>query len=518
MTDAPHFWTPHHIQAITAGQWLTKPPQPTPPLDGLSIDSRSISPNQIFLAILGQRFDGHDFLQPAIDAGAAFIIVQRHDCLESIPSSPVPVLLVNDTLLALHHLAYAYRDLLRTNSTTVIAVVGSNGKTTTRHMIHHVLSVYLRGTQSPKSFNNHIGVPLTLLAANPLDDFIVVEIGTNNPGETHLLAQIVRPDAVVITSIGHEHMQSFKNLTAIAKEHAAVLPFIAQHGTAIINDSAFLILRRVYRCTDELNVTRYGQHHSSAQIKFTPAPLSDQAHGTHFTIDGKLTIDLPLYGTHNAFNATATVATARWMGLPDQTIRQALATITAAPMRTEVIQIHPTASPDRAATPLVLINDAYNANLDSTFQALITLATHPVPTPGGRRIAILGDMLELGSLAPRHHRIIGAWVAALTQSSSPAIHHAILIGTLSAHTAQALATVWPRHRITVFPQHDQSVSNKVASLLRPGDVVLLKASRAMQLENLIPAIKTAITNYPCLPSERQTSSIHHCPQPDIVTH
>jgi len=235
------FWTPQQFELVTAGTWVHAPADADARLAGVSIDSRTIRPGEVFVALPGERFDGHDFLERAAEAGAAILIVEEEAAVDrGVMPDGCAILQVQDTYATLRQLGRAYRGWLAAHNVTVIAVTGSNGKTTTRHLIHAACSAKLSGTQSPKSFNNHIGVPLTLLAASVEDDFVVVEIGTNHPGEVAALGELVRPDAAVITSVGEEHMAFFGTLEAVAVEEASIGRFVRPGGFVVTPSSPYL--------------------------------------------------------------------------------------------------------------------------------------------------------------------------------------------------------------------------------------------------------------------------------------
>lgn len=525
------FWTPHHFKLVTQGQWLREPgAKAAATLTGISTDTRAVKPGQVFLAILGDRFDAHDFLKTASDAGAALLIVQdrakTQALLEPCPDDTArpAVLLVNDTLKALTALASDYRNHLAQAGCKVIAVAGSNGKTTTRHLIHTLLSTRLRGSQSPKSFNNHIGVPLTLLAASvpktapapasapapsqgaesPHDDFVVVETGTNHPGELAALGAIVKPDVCVLTSIGHEHMEFFKTLEGVAHEEKSILPFTHERGLIVLpGDEPLLsdvdiqgpaVLR--FGASEQCDLQVHDIVESASGLRFTitsgtRSPEQDAAGTMHE--GSQLHVNTPLLGSHNASNAAAAVAVARWMGLDDEAITQGLSTATPVEMRLVRERIGGPAKGVSGAVSagqsqgILVINDAYNANPSSVEAALKTLVAQPALSPKGRRVAVLGDMRELGEAGPDLHRHIGKFIAELRQPAS--VDLAIFLGKLSLFMAEPLARAWPADRIHTFPIWDDNVPTQVASLLNDGDTLLIKASRGMGLERLVPAIR-----------------------------
>jgi len=447
-----NYWTVKHLEEATAGVWLTQPNELN--ITGISTDSRAIKPGNVFVALKGENFDGHDHLDQAITRGACAAIVSRE-----IPSS-IRLYKVDDTLAALQQLASHYRDALRNSGTKVIAVTGSNGKTTTRHLIHAVLSAQLSGSQSPNSFNNHIGVPLTLLAASPEDDFVVAEVGSNHPGEIKLLAKILCPDAAIITNIGTAHIGNFGSREAIADEKSNLLNTIEPDGLAVIPNDEPLLDQAIENIVDRVQIMCIGNDvQCTGQSSGMPAQLIVLAGGEH------MDISLPLLGEHNITNALVAIAIGQWLGLDSNTITDALAKIQPVDMRAQIIK----------RGDITFINDAYNANPDSMRCAINMLAN--IETPG-RRVAILGDMFELGDLGPDAHRAIGEQLVEL----GGRIDLVVLIGKLSMNAAHALS----QEKVQTFVQYNDQLPRLVAAMLQPDDLVLIKASRGMALERLIP--------------------------------
>ncbi|MCG6986413.1 MAG: UDP-N-acetylmuramoyl-tripeptide--D-alanyl-D-alanine ligase [Thiocapsa sp.] len=444
MSDATSFWTPAAFAEITGGRWLVPPADAAAPITALGIDSRTLRPGEAFVAISGAHFDGHDFLAAVQAADAALAFVERDiPPPGSTGSGALALLRVESTVAALHALAHRWRDLLGGAGCRIVAVCGSNGKTTTRHLTHHVLShAGLSGSQSPKSFNNHLGVPLTLLGARPEHDFLVAEVGTNHPGEIAALAAIVRPDIALITSIGEEHLEFFQDLAGVAREESAVLEHIADGGTAILLSE------------DRL-----------------PAPLTIPAEPTfailRFELD-PVTAALPLPGEHNQLNASAASAVARCFGVSEDRIAAAWPAAGHAPMRGELI------GADNPGWPTV-INDCYNANPTSMRAALALLAEYPAP-----RVAMLGDMLELGQVTASAHRDI----AALAADSA---ERCVLIGPQFAAAAAGLAL--DERAVSAHAGWSDDLATQIAAGLTTDATVLLKGSRGMALERMLPALQ-----------------------------
>lgn len=403
------FWTPRQFAQMLGGKWLTEPVDMGAPLLGVSIDTRAIEPMQVFVAVRGDNFDGHDFVADAIGKGATFAIVDR-----KIAGSPA--LLVRDTVKALQTLAMRWRDELREHGCKVIAVTGSSGKTTTRQLIAHVLGARFTGTQSPKSFNNHLGVPLTLLGARTDHDFVVAEVGTNHPGEIADLGAILRPDCAVITTIGEAHIGNFGSKAAIEKEKRSLYNFVSGDGLRVQPDQA---------------------------------------------PEEKLVGRLPLPGAHMKRNAQAAAVVARWMGVSDAAIAERLSTAPHMAGRLEVLRYG----------GVTVIHDAYNANPDSV-RAAVELLTS---TDADRRVLVFGDMLELGEHSAAAHRRIGALYREKRGK-----------GDLLITVGEQAKLAGGEH---VMGPWTDDVPRRVAELLDVGDLVLVKGSRGMRLERLLPAIE-----------------------------
>ncbi|MBL8991625.1 MAG: UDP-N-acetylmuramoyl-tripeptide--D-alanyl-D-alanine ligase [Phycisphaerae bacterium] len=465
------FFTHDSIRTAAAGHWLARP-DPTVAVHGAAVDSRVLRPGQIFIALKGQQTDGHRFTADAVSRGAAIIIVDRDDAVPAdAQQRGVGVLKVADTRKALLRLGAACRRAME--STRVIAVGGSNGKTTTVRLLQSVLSTRLRGTASPRSFNNDIGVPLTLLNARPGDHYVICEVGTNAPGEIAALADVVQPDIAVITSIGREHLEGLGSIAGVAREEGAVFRSIRPGGLAVYAaDCAEL---RPLAPTG-LAAVRFGLA-EDADLRLTawePALLPDGRPGVRLRINDRWTFAAPLEGRHNALNCCAAVAVARRLNIDDDLIAAGLLAAEPPEMRWQRLTI----------ANAEIINDAYNANPESMLAAMRTFAE--LPRPAGRRALILADMLELGPAGPDAHAEIAQAVADLTCADL-----VLLLGPLMAHAAERLARAAPGVPVRHFPATDDRVFAAVAAEIRPGDRVLLKGSRSMRLERVLDALRQA---------------------------
>jgi UDP-N-acetylmuramoyl-tripeptide--D-alanyl-D-alanine ligase len=476
------FLTPEAMRDATGGRWLRAPTDACAPA-GLSIDTRDPLAGKVYLALRGERFDGHDFLKAAVDGGAVLLVVERAlepGALAALGS--VAVLLVADTRKALGDLASRWRSML--TRTRVVAITGSSGKTTTRRLVEAVLATSMQGSASPKSFNNDIGVPLTILSAKPEHAFLVLEIGMNHPGEIRALASIARPDIAVITMVGRAHLEGLGSERAIAVEKASILEPLAEGGVAIVHGDGDL-LAEVLRssspgCATRASILRFGSDRSR-DLDLVLAEREPTAEGQRIVALGRsfdragarFEAELALPGAHNASNALAAILVGRAFGLSDDAIRTGLAAVRPAAMRMERVE----------RDGVVFYNDAYNANPDAMAASIRTFAE--IAGRSGRRFVILGDMLELGERAEVLHEEVGR-VAGLVHRSHP-IDGAILVGRHAHATRRGLATTGWSGECVVAPTLDDELVERIHATLRPGDEVLLKGSRGSAMERVLRA-------------------------------
>jgi UDP-N-acetylmuramoyl-tripeptide--D-alanyl-D-alanine ligase len=370
-------------------------------------------------------------------------------------------LIVPDTRKAMGHLA---RRVRRDLTAAVIAVAGSNGKTGTKRLIDAALHTQLSGSISPKSFNNDIGVPVTIFAADPQDDYLVLEIGTNHHGEIAWLAEISQPDIAVITNCSAEHLEGLTDLDGVRRENAAITRGMSAEGLLVVNGDDPLLLQAV-------------SAFDGRRVSFGFSPGNDlwaadvicRPDGTRFKLNGRADVFVPLLGRHSAANALAAIAVGRELGVADDRLIAGLATATGPEMRLQL----------KLIGGISLLNDAYNANPASVRAALETLCALPAR---GRRIAVLGEMRELGDWAEKYHREIGAFAA---QCKLDAL---VCVGRDAAWIAQAAQEAGMEHDcITCYPDAISAAAGMVR-WLSSGDLILLKASRAIGLERIATEI------------------------------
>lgn len=425
----------------------------------VSIDSRTARPGDLFVAIQGDRFDGHDFLSAAAEAGCAAAIVRRdrEPAPEVSAAFPGGVLGVLDTVKALGELGSCNR---HASYADVVAVTGSNGKTTVKLMIHHILSGKLKGIASARSYNNEIGVPLTLLEMGQRDDYVVVEIGTNAPGEVAALGAIAEPDVGVVTSVGPSHLERLGSIERVAAEKVSLVGKLRDGGLAVINGDGEL-LRKSMRAYEHRAI--YFGTSEEANLRMTGhEPMGARQ---RFEINGRLWAELGVPGKHNAINALAALAVAQRFGFELAEAVERLASFEGAEMRLEHHDVG----------GVTVINDAYNANPASLTAAADVLAD----SVATRRVLVAGDMLELGDLAEQFHFEAGRDIA------QRGLDLVIGVGSLGRHIAEGAGEAGKT--IVEFAGVDEA-SEALPGMLREGDVVLIKGSRQMRLERLVERI------------------------------
>lgn len=427
-------------------------------------DSRQIQRGDLFFAIKGDRFDGHDFLAETARKGAVALVVARERAPQGLPCA---VIGVDDPRKALGRLAARYR---RDFTLPVAAVGGSNGKTTTKELIAAVLRQKFATLWSEASFNNDIGVPMTLLSLEKSHQAAVLEIGTNHPGELAPLARMVQPNYGVITNIGREHMEFFEDLAGVAREEGMMAEALPADGRLFINGDcewADQIIRRT-----QAGATRVGVKPEN-DWRLEEAGLDAQ--GMRFRVRaprmefaGEYRIGL--LGRHQALNAVFAIAIGAELGLSRAEIERGLAECKPAKMRLQVW----------ITNGVTVLDDAYNANADSMRAALETLREMPCE---GRRVAVLGDMAELGRHSSEAHEEIGR------RAAESGVNRLFTIGKMAPVMAGAAKSAGLREADAWSDM--TAAAEAVKQFLQAGDVLLLKASRSTRLERLGEALRSS---------------------------
>jgi UDP-N-acetylmuramoyl-tripeptide--D-alanyl-D-alanine ligase len=464
------FFTPENIRSAVGGVFRTRPGVSSLS-GGVGIDTRTLKPGQIFAAFRGEHTDGHAYLQQARDAGSTLAIVEANATLPSEVPSDMTLIEVDSTRTALGKMAMAYRKTF--TSTRVIAVTGSNGKTTTVRLIDHVLGSVMRGSASIKSYNNDIGLPLTILGAELNDKYVVCELGMSAPGEVAQLARIATPDIGVITSVGLAHLERFNSPLCIAKEKASILQGLMPGGLGVVSADAAGLAELM---PPDAQLVRFGL---SVDADLRVLDIQENAAGVQFSTNGGQRYELGLIGQHNAINAAAAIAVARRLGMSEGDIALALASARGAEMRLD----------RRRIGEIEIINDAYNANPDSVRAAIGTLGS--VTAKAKRRVLVLGEMLELGDSAKGLHEEIGGAIAEqIRAGTGPDL--VVLVGELAHHAQDPIINELGKAAVVLEPKTGDGRS--IAMRLIPGDAVLLKGSRSVGLERVAHAVQLGTQN------------------------
>lgn len=422
------------------------------------IDSRIAKGGDLFFALRGARSDGHLFALNAVKSGAAGLVLEHP--VEGIPDG-VPVFLVRDSLKALQDLAAYNR---RRSGVPVVGVTGSSGKTTTKDLIHSVLSSRYKTLKTEGNFNNELGLPLTLLRLDDTYGAAVVEMAMRGPGEIDFLCRMAAPDGAVITNIGEAHFERLGSIDNIARAKGEILDHIPARGFAILHGDSPYIRREAARCRGRVKF--FGD---DPKLDLYPGRICSEEGGNRFTacISGvEEEFFVPLPGRHNVINSLSAIAVGIEMGLEMEAIREGLSGASLTAMRLEILRLG----------GLSIINDTYNANPSSTRAALQTLAELG---EGARKIAVLGDMLELGDKSEPGHRQVGA--AALEAG----VDLLAAVGSLAAHIAEgAREAGMSSTKIKQFKTAREAALG-IRAILGQGDVVLVKGSRGMKMEEFI---------------------------------
>ncbi len=450
-------------------------------VSGIAIDSRKAGRGDLFLPLRGALHDGHEFLGEAFASGASAALVDRADVARAHQGIGNPVVLVPDVLRALSDLATHYRKSL---DLKVIGVTGSNGKTTTKEMLRAILGA--RAAVSPRSYNNAIGVPLTLLTANRHHRFCVVEMGSNAPGEIASLARIAQPDVGIVLNVAESHLAGLGDLDGVAEEKAALIRSLAPEGCAVLNWDDERV-RAMMRFAPSYALT-FG---TWSEADVFASDIRTRGAGLSFRALGKKIVRLETYGVHNVHNALAAASAAMWVGEHACDVFERLESFRPVAMRMAVEDIG----------RIRLINDAYNANPRSVEAAIHEMAVRS----GTRRVAVLGDMLELGDRSGELHARIGRTVA---ESNVDSLW---CIGPLSQETARAAKSAGLRD-VHWSPDVPAALADMPVAT-RQGDVILFKASRGVRIERVYDAVKEQAEGRRRKPAESNADKATETPAP-----
>jgi UDP-N-acetylmuramoyl-tripeptide--D-alanyl-D-alanine ligase len=433
---------------------------------GVSIDSRTLAPGAVYIAIRGERFDGADFAVDAVAKGAAGIVVARDRV--GTPSGAAVTIAVADTTVALQALAAAVR---AASGTKVVAITGSAGKTTTKEVTAAFLETKYRVMRNQGNLNNHIGLPLSLIGLTARPDVAVVELGMNHAGEIRTLVGLARPDIRVWTNVGDAHMGFFGSMDAIADAKAEILEGAAADTVLVANADDDRIVARTSAFAGR--VVTFGIERRATVRAETVVDRGIAGMGARVaTPQGPVELMTPLLGRGNLANVLAGTAVAVECGVPLAAIAERASRLKAAPHRGEVI---------RLSKGIVLIDDSYNASPAATRRALDVLRTAETT---GRRIAVLGEMLELGDRSMELHEGVGRAAAAARLDLLIAVGG----GAAGALAGAAVASGLAHERVQHIAK-SALAAEATASLVRPGDVILVKGSHGIRTDEVVDRLK-----------------------------
>lgn len=463
MTNDQMIWTLDAVLEATGGQLLVKGDEQR--FTCISTDSRTLSPGGLFVALKGEQFDGHQFIAQAVSRGGSGVIVDQAE-VENIGLRDlrVPVVGVPDTLRAFGDLAEFWRRLY---PLPVVAITGSNGKTTTKEMVASILNRSWKVLKNQGTFNNLVGLPITLLQLNSTHQGAVVELGMNHPGEIKRLTEIVSPDVGLITNIQPAHLQGLGTLEGIEAAKGELFAGMATSATIVVN-------------RDDPRVLNLASSFPGRQVSFSVKGesadialdriLAMDVDGSRFLLElpeETLEIDLPVLGLHHLSNAVAAAAVVWALNLPTKTIASGLANFKPVDKRMEVLTI---------PGEISIINDSYNANPGSMAAALETLRQ---VKKQGRGFAVLGDMLELGDESAALHSQVGA------KAAQEGVDYLLVLGEQASHLLAGAAEAGMDSNRLVQAGDHQEIASQVRNLMAAGDWILVKGSRGMRMEKVV---------------------------------
>lgn len=431
-------------------------------LTGLSTDTRRLKGGELFVAIKGERFDGHNFILDAVSRGAGGVLIQEGCITNSNFKLPeVSFVCVSNSIEALGNIAHFHRKRFQV---PFICITGSNGKTTTKEMIASILSKKFNILKNFGTENNHIGVPLTLMRLNAEHKMAVLEMGTNHLGEIKRLSKIVRPTTAVITNVGPSHLEYLKDVNTVLKAKCEILEYMDKGSKLILNGDDELLAG----LKTDIKVVKFGL---SKKFDFYADNINLEPDEINFRLNGKWDITLSVVGRYNVYNALGAIAASWDFGVSIDEIRDALREFRGPNMRMEVKRIG----------EIKIINDTYNSNPLSMKQAIETLGDI---TTKGRKILIAGDMLQLGNFSGRFHHLVGR------QAAESGIDLLVAVGKLAEHVARGAKEAGMSQKKIKLYNVTAEARGTMASLIKKGDTILVKGSRAMKMEQIVEVLES----------------------------
>lgn len=431
-------------------------------INGVIIDSRKVKKGNLFIPLRGENVDGHRFVVDSIKNGAAAALWQR-----DVPNPPLdlPIIIVEDTLVALQELARSYREQLNTQ---VIGITGSNGKTTTKDMVAALLSLQYKVQKTEGNYNNHIGMPLSILTLEKDTEIAVLEMGMSGRGEIQFLSELARPDVAIITNIGESHLLDLGSREGIADAKLEIMNGLKSNGLAVYHGDEPLLKERMNEFEGKVNTHTFGRSESNTLY---PVSIEADNQGSSFKINGHdMMFNLPILGVHNVLNAMAAMLVAHHFGIPFEKMNEAFSTLKLTNMRMEMVE---------GSKGEIIINDAYNAS-PTSMRAAVELITGM--TGFSKKIIILGDMLELGQEEKNFHYNIGKSI------NGKEIDYVFTFGKLGEYIAQGARQSLPDDRVFTFFEKENLIQ-EVKKYTDSETLILVKASRGMKLEEVVKALQ-----------------------------
>lgn len=428
---------------------------------GVSTDSRNISAHQLFIPLIGENFNGHDFITMAIGKGAVASLWNKN---EPMPDNDFPFILVDDTTLALQELAKSYRSQLNTK---VIGITGSNGKTSTKDILASLLKTQYKTHKTIGNFNNYIGLPLTILSMGEDTEMAVLEMGMDNFGQIELLTSIARPDAAVITNIGEAHLEGLKTRENIAKAKLEILKGLKPNDLFVYYGDDSILKKEIQNIPMEYNIKTYG---SSENNDYQPEITFVNEKGDSFYLKEPASQEffLPMLGEHQVLNATAAIAVARYFGISYENIEKGLLQVEKTGMRNELIH----------ADGFTILDDSYKSNPSAVLAALDTLYSIKGYS---QKIAVLGDMLGMGDEQADMHRDIGRTI------DPNQIDYLFTLGDFGKYFAETAQLNFPEGKVLAFFDKP-SLIKKIKEVVEPNALILVKASRPLAMEEVVEGL------------------------------
>ncbi|SDN63781.1 UDP-N-acetylmuramoyl-tripeptide--D-alanyl-D-alanine ligase [Alkalicoccus daliensis] len=440
--------------------WTKGEAKGTAQIAGVSTDTRTIKEGNLFVPISGENFNGHDFAATAMENGAVAALWGRN---EAAPPKTLPVVYVDDTLKALQELAKNYLKFIPAKT---VGITGSNGKTTTKDMTAAILGTTYKVQKTEGNYNNHIGLPLTVLALDEDTDIAVLEMGMSSRGEIEFLSSLAKPEAAIITNIGESHLQDLGSREGISEAKFEITAGLKENGTLVIPGNEPLLTAKVEGTP--FNVLTFG---STEDNDYYSMELKQEKNGTYFTVNKAQEEEyfIPVLGSHNVNNALAAIAVAQQFNVPASAVKKGLQQLKVTGMRTELLE---------GKNGVTVINDAYNASPTSTRAAVSLLEDME---GYNKKIVVLADMLELGENEETFHFETGESIDA------EKIDAVFTFGTLGRKIAEGAAVHFAEDQVAAFEDKQeliQALQDKVAE----GDIILVKGSRGMKLEEVVEAV------------------------------